>query len=108
MQSSAAWGGGLRYSTGKTSLIKWVTGIESPFFDIRPQPSTDKFMAVVHGVEERAETRYEKSVESVERGVRSRAFSPFRLIRLWRKEKVINGDAASRLHCQPRHGRDLA
>ena len=48
--------GGLRYSTGKTSLIKWVTGIESPFFDIRPQPSTDKFMAVVHGDEERAES----------------------------------------------------
>ncbi|CAE7241897.1 EHD1 [Symbiodinium sp. CCMP2592] len=42
-----------QYSTGKTSLIKWVTGIESPFFDIRPQPSTDKFMAVVHGDEEK-------------------------------------------------------
>ena len=36
---------------GKTSLIKWVTGINSAFFDIRPQPSTDKFMAVVHGDE---------------------------------------------------------
>ena len=43
----------LRYSTGKTSLIKWVTGITSAFFDIRPQPSTDKFMAVVHGDEEK-------------------------------------------------------
>ena len=43
----------MRYSTGKTSLIKWVTGITSAFFDIRPQPSTDKFMAVVHGDEEK-------------------------------------------------------
>lgn len=42
-----------QYSTGKTSLIKWVTGINSAFFDIRPQPSTDKFMAVVHGDEEK-------------------------------------------------------
>lgn len=42
-----------QYSTGKTSFIKWVTGIESPFFDIRPQPSTDKFMAIVHGDEEK-------------------------------------------------------
>eukprot|EP00931_Biecheleriopsis_adriatica_P048977 TRINITY_DN28315_c0_g1_i1.p1 TRINITY_DN28315_c0_g1~~TRINITY_DN28315_c0_g1_i1.p1 ORF type:complete len:504 (-),score=104.49 TRINITY_DN28315_c0_g1_i1:57-1568(-) len=42
-----------QYSTGKTSLIKWITGIESTFFDIRPQPSTDKFMAVVHGDEEK-------------------------------------------------------
>ncbi|CAK9096257.1 EH domain-containing protein 1 (AtEHD1) [Durusdinium trenchii] len=42
-----------QYSTGKTSLIKWVTGINSAFFDIRPRPSTDKFMAVVHGDEEK-------------------------------------------------------
>jgi len=42
-----------QYSTGKTSLVKWVTGIDSSFFDIRPQPSTDKFMAIVHGDEEK-------------------------------------------------------
>lgn len=42
-----------QYSTGKTSLVKWVTGIESTFFDIRPQPSTDRFMAIVHGEDER-------------------------------------------------------
>lgn len=42
-----------QYSTGKTSMVRWLTGVESPFFDIRPQPSTDKFMAVVHGDQER-------------------------------------------------------
>jgi GTP-binding protein EngB required for normal cell division len=42
-----------QYSTGKTSMIKTLTGIESTHFDIRPQPSTDTFMAIVHGREER-------------------------------------------------------
>eukprot|EP00928_Gymnodinium_smaydae_P083491 TRINITY_DN6672_c1_g1_i1.p1 TRINITY_DN6672_c1_g1~~TRINITY_DN6672_c1_g1_i1.p1 ORF type:complete len:462 (+),score=122.36 TRINITY_DN6672_c1_g1_i1:51-1388(+) len=42
-----------QYSTGKTSVVKWLTGVDSPHFDVRPQPSTDKFMAVVHGPEER-------------------------------------------------------
>mmetsp|Transcript_131 Transcript_131/g.194 ORF Transcript_131/g.194 Transcript_131/m.194 type:complete len:457 (-) Transcript_131:190-1560(-) len=42
-----------QYSTGKTSMVKWLTGVDSPHFDVRPQPSTDKFMAVVHGPEER-------------------------------------------------------
>jgi len=42
-----------QYSTGKTSMVKWLTGRDSPHFDVGPQPSTDKFMAVVHGNEER-------------------------------------------------------
>lgn len=42
-----------QYSTGKTSMIQWLTGVTSTHFDIRPQPSTDKFMPIVHGVEER-------------------------------------------------------
>jgi hypothetical protein len=42
-----------QYSTGKTSMVKWLTGVDSTSFDVRPQPSTDKFMAVVHGKEER-------------------------------------------------------
>ncbi|CAE7528303.1 Ehd1 [Symbiodinium natans] len=41
-----------QYSTGKTSMVKWLTESESNYFDVRPQPSTDKFMAVVHGEEE--------------------------------------------------------
>jgi len=41
-----------QYSTGKTSMVRWLTGADSTHFDIRPQPSTDKFMAVVHGAEE--------------------------------------------------------
>mmetsp|Transcript_48634 Transcript_48634/g.137491 ORF Transcript_48634/g.137491 Transcript_48634/m.137491 type:complete len:458 (+) Transcript_48634:50-1423(+) len=43
-----------QYSTGKTTMTKWFTGVNSPHFDIRPQPSTDKFMAVVHGHEEKS------------------------------------------------------
>lgn len=42
-----------QYSTGKTSMVKWLTGSENTHFDVRPQPSTDKFMAVVHGEQER-------------------------------------------------------
>lgn len=38
-----------QYSTGKTSMARWLTGVDSTHFDVRPQPSTDKFMAVVHG-----------------------------------------------------------
>merc|ERR1712100_763223 len=41
-----------QYSTGKTTMIRWITGVDSPHFDIKPQPSTDKFMAVVHGDDE--------------------------------------------------------
>mmetsp|Transcript_2384 Transcript_2384/g.5661 ORF Transcript_2384/g.5661 Transcript_2384/m.5661 type:complete len:446 (-) Transcript_2384:206-1543(-) len=41
-----------QYSTGKTSMVKWLTESESNYFDVRPQPSTDKFMAVVHGADE--------------------------------------------------------
>jgi len=41
-----------QYSTGKTSMVRWLTGSSSPHFDVRPQPSTDKFMAVVHGEHE--------------------------------------------------------
>lgn len=41
-----------QYSTGKTSMIQWFAGSRSSNFDIRPQPSTDKFMAVVHGERE--------------------------------------------------------
>lgn len=43
-----------QYSTGKTTMVKWFIGKkeDSPFFDIRPQPSTDRFVAVVHGDEE--------------------------------------------------------
>jgi len=42
-----------QYSTGKTSMIKWLTGVDTAHFDIRPQPSTDKFVAIVHGDQER-------------------------------------------------------
>jgi hypothetical protein len=42
-----------QYSTGKTSMVKWLTQSGSCHFDVRPQPSTDKFMAVVHGEEEK-------------------------------------------------------
>mmetsp|Transcript_149946 Transcript_149946/g.287250 ORF Transcript_149946/g.287250 Transcript_149946/m.287250 type:complete len:368 (-) Transcript_149946:96-1199(-) len=34
-------------------MIKWLTGVDTPHFDIRPQPSTDKFFAIVHGDQER-------------------------------------------------------
>lgn len=42
-----------QYSTGKTSMIRWLTEVETNYLDVRPQPCTDKFIAVVHGDEER-------------------------------------------------------
>lgn len=42
-----------QYSTGKTSMIRWLTEAETNYLDVRPQPCTDKFIAVVHGDEER-------------------------------------------------------
>jgi len=42
-----------QYSTGKTSMIRWLTGTASVHFDVKPEPSTDKFMAVMHGRSER-------------------------------------------------------
>jgi len=42
-----------QYSTGKTSMIKWLTASESVHFDVKPEMSTDKFMAVMHGSQQR-------------------------------------------------------
>jgi GTPase SAR1 family protein len=38
-----------QYSTGKTSFIKQLIGAEYPGMNIGPEPTTDKFVAVVHG-----------------------------------------------------------
>jgi hypothetical protein len=38
-----------QYSTGKTSFIKHLIGSEYPGMHIGPEPTTDKFVAVVHG-----------------------------------------------------------
>ena len=42
-----------QYSTGKTTFIKHLLGREAPGMHIGPEPTTDKFMAVLHGREER-------------------------------------------------------
>lgn len=38
-----------QYSTGKTSFIRHMIGMDYPDIHISPEPSTDKFTAVVHG-----------------------------------------------------------
>eukprot|EP01035_Chromulina_nebulosa_P025714 gene25714-33578_t len=40
-----------QYSTGKTSFIKHLIGMDYPDIHIGPEPTTDKFIAVVHGSE---------------------------------------------------------
>lgn len=40
-----------QYSTGKTSLIKNLLGMDYPEIHIGPEPTTDRFVAVVHGKE---------------------------------------------------------
>ena len=42
-----------QYSTGKTSFVKHLIGCDYPEIHIGPEPTTDKFVAVVHGEEEK-------------------------------------------------------
>jgi len=41
-----------QYSTGKTTLINHILGREYPGFSIGQEPTTEKFVAVVHGTED--------------------------------------------------------
>ncbi len=38
-----------QYSTGKTSFIRHLLGIDFPGMHIGPEPTSDKFMALIHG-----------------------------------------------------------
>ena len=40
-----------QYSVGKTTFIKHLTGVDYPGMHIGPEPTTDKFISVVHGKE---------------------------------------------------------
>ena len=40
-----------QYSTGKTTFIKHLIGMDYPEIHIGPEPTTDRFIAVVHGEE---------------------------------------------------------
>ncbi|EIE18740.1 hypothetical protein COCSUDRAFT_38543 [Coccomyxa subellipsoidea C-169] len=42
-----------QYSTGKTTFIKHLLGREYPGIHIGPEPTTDRFVVVMHGLEER-------------------------------------------------------
>ena len=42
-----------QYSTGKTTFIRHLIGCDYPSMHIGPEPTTDKFVAVVHGEEEK-------------------------------------------------------
>ncbi|KAK9789563.1 hypothetical protein WJX73_008365 [Symbiochloris irregularis] len=42
-----------QYSTGKTTFIKHLLGQEYPGIHIGPEPTTDRFVVVYHGLEER-------------------------------------------------------
>eukprot|EP01084_Bolivina_argentea_P285436 489488_1 len=42
-----------QYSTGKTSFIRYLLGRDFPGQRIGPEPTTDRFVAVMHGTEER-------------------------------------------------------
>ena len=41
-----------QYSTGKTSFIRYLLGTDFPGQRIGPEPTTDRFVAVVHGDDE--------------------------------------------------------
>ena len=42
-----------QYSTGKTTFIRHLIGCDYPSMHIGPEPTTDKFVAVVHGEQEK-------------------------------------------------------
>ena len=42
-----------QYSVGKTSFIEYILGQRFPGQRIGPEPTTDRFVAVMHGPEER-------------------------------------------------------
>mmetsp|Transcript_19149 Transcript_19149/g.32938 ORF Transcript_19149/g.32938 Transcript_19149/m.32938 type:complete len:548 (+) Transcript_19149:333-1976(+) len=42
-----------QYSTGKTTFIKYLLGRDYPGCHIGPEPTTDRFVVVYHGLEER-------------------------------------------------------
>jgi hypothetical protein len=42
-----------QYSVGKTSFIKYLLGREFPGSHIGPEPTTDRFIAVMHGTEDK-------------------------------------------------------
>ena len=42
-----------QYSTGKTSFIEYLLGRKFPGQRVGPEPTTDRFVAVMHGAEER-------------------------------------------------------
>ena len=42
-----------QYSTGKTSFIKYLLQRDFPGIRIGPEPTTDRFVAVMHGLDER-------------------------------------------------------
>lgn len=42
-----------QYSTGKTSFIKHLIGMDYPEIHIGPEPTTDRFIAVVYGEEQK-------------------------------------------------------
>jgi GTPase SAR1 family protein len=42
-----------QYSTGKTSFIQQLIEMDYPEMHIGPEPTTDKFIAVVHGQQQR-------------------------------------------------------
>ena len=42
-----------QYSTGKTSFIEYLLGKRFPNMRVGPEPTTDRFVAVMHGADER-------------------------------------------------------
>ena len=42
-----------QYSTGKTSFIEYLLGTKFPGMRVGPEPTTDRFVAVIHGEEDR-------------------------------------------------------
>mmetsp|Transcript_6817 Transcript_6817/g.10684 ORF Transcript_6817/g.10684 Transcript_6817/m.10684 type:complete len:556 (-) Transcript_6817:108-1775(-) len=53
-----------QYSTGKTSFVKYLLGRDFPGAHIGPEPTTDRFMAIMHGKEERRTPGNALSVET--------------------------------------------
>ena len=46
-----------QYSTGKTTFIKYLLETDYPGLRIGPEPTTDKFVAIMHGEQDQVSAR---------------------------------------------------
>jgi len=86
-----------QYSTGKTTFIRHLVGRDFPAMHIGPEPTTDRFTALVHGLSEEDEEEIESDDEYSTTGSVKNSKAP---TKAWKKDgrnksngKVLKGNS---------------